>query len=229
MSRQRKLLIVDSDAASRGDLAAQLRLHAEFETEEFGFGAAALNAILHDYFDAILLEVQLSDMDGPELCRLMRREGVSSPIIMIGGGESGADEILALNAGANDYVIKPVRIGILLARMRAQIRLHEVSEDPVFPIGRIRFRPGANQLYDPESKRKIRLTQKETAILKYLYRAGNRAVSWDSLLQELRHQSARLTPQSLESYVDHLQRKIAEGAGQTEFLVVDDGGLRLVR
>lgn len=229
MSRDKKLLIVDGDAGFRRHLADQLRLHAEFVAVEAGSGAEALELIKQNYFDAAVLEVRLPDMDGTELCRLMRRECVNCPIIMISEGESGADEILALDAGANDFVTKPIRTGVLLARLRAQMRLSAESEDPVLPIGPIRFRPGANQIFDPRSKRKIRLTQKETAILRFLYRAGDNAVSWDGLLHELRHYSARITPQNLRTQVDRLREKIEEDPARAKFLIVGSDGPRLVR
>ncbi len=229
MSRYKKLLIVDGDSEFRRHLSDQLRLHAEFLAVEAGTGAEALELIKHDYFDAAVVEVLLPDMDGPELCRLMRRESISSPIIMISGGDSGADEILALDAGANDYVTKPIRTGVLLARLRAQMRLSAESGDPVLPIGPIRFRPGANQIFDSRSQQNIRLTQKETAILRFLYQAGNNPVSWDGLLRELRHFSARITPQNLRTHVDHLRDKIEEDPAQAKFLIVDSDGPRLVR
>lgn len=229
MDRDKKLLIVDHDADCRRRLADRLRLQAEFEIVEAGTGAEAIEAVRHDYFDAMIFEVHIGDMDGPELCRLLRRDGVTSPIVMISDGDSGADEILALDAGANDYVTKPVRVGVLLARLRAQMRLHESGEDPVFPIGPIRFRPGANQLFDPRSKQRIRLTRKETAILRLLYRAGNKWVTWEGLLQELRHFSARITPQNLRDQVEILRGKIEEDPARAQILIVCDEGLRLVR
>ncbi|MHA1568125.1 MAG: response regulator transcription factor [Alphaproteobacteria bacterium] len=229
MSRDRKLLIVDSDTEFRRQLAEQLRLHAEFVAEQAGAGSEALDLIKHDYFDAAVIEAALPDMDGPELCRLMRRESFGGPIIMISGGDSGADEILALDAGANDYVTKPIRTGVLLARLRAQMRPSAETQDPVLPIGPIRFRPGSNQIFDPRSRQKIRLTQKETAILRFLYRAGNQRVSWDGLLHELRRYSARITPQNLRDHVDHLREKIEEDPARAKLLIVESDGPRLVR
>lgn len=229
MGRDKKLLIVDSDTEFRRKLADQLRLHAEFVAVEAGSGAEAIELVGHDYFDAAVLEIRLPDMGGTELCRLLRREGVGSPIIMISESESGADEILALDAGANDYVTKPIRTGVLLARLRAQMRLSAESEDPVLPIGPIRFRPSANEIYDPRSRQKIRLTQKETAILRFLYRAGDNPVPWDGLLRELRHLSARLTPENLRTQVDHLREKIEEDPARAKYLIVESDGPRLVR
>ncbi len=166
----KKILLVDDDEALRQSLGEQLRLHEEFSTVESGNGGDALEVAKQEYFDAILLDVGLPDMDGREVCRLMRRNGVKSPIIMLTAAESDADTILGLDAGANDYVTKPFKLGVLLARLRAQLRQHEQSEDAVFTIGPYTFRPSAKLLVHGETKKKIRLTEKETAILKYLYR-----------------------------------------------------------
>ncbi len=156
----KKILLVDDDSALRQSLSEQLRLHEEFDTAEAETAAAGLEMAKDDYYDLILLDVGLPDMDGREVCRLMRRGGVKSPIIMLTAAESDADTILALDAGANDYVTKPFRLGVLLARMRAQLRQHEQSEDAVFTIGPYTFRPSAKLLTHGESKKKVRLTEK---------------------------------------------------------------------
>ena len=114
----KKILLVDDDEALRQSLSEQLRLHEEFSTVEAGNGGDALEVTKQEYFDAILLDVGLPDMDGREVCRLMRRNGVKSPIIMLTAAESDADTILGLDAGANDYVTKPFKLGVLLARLR---------------------------------------------------------------------------------------------------------------
>src|SRR5208282_5344405 len=96
-----------------------------------------------------------------------------------------ADAILGLDSGANDYITKPFRLNVLLARLRAQLRQHELSEDAVFTIGPYSFRPGAKILVDEAGRKKVRLTEKETATLKYLYRAGERVIGRDILLNEV--------------------------------------------
>ena len=161
-TKGKKILIVDDDEALRQSLGKQLRLHEEFTTIEADNGATALSLAKGEYFDAILLDVGLPDMDGREVCRLLRRNGVKSPVIMLTAAESDADTILALDAGANDYVTKPFRLGVLLARLRAQLRQHEQSEDAVFTIGPYTFRPSAKMLIHGETKQKVRLTEKET-------------------------------------------------------------------
>jgi DNA-binding response OmpR family regulator len=224
----KKILLIDDDEALRQSLSEQLRLHEEFDTAEAATAAAGMEQAKGEYFDLILLDVGLPDMDGREVCRLMRRSGVKSPIIMLTAAESDADTILALDAGANDYVTKPFRLGVLLARMRAQLRQHEQSEDAVFTIGPYTFRPSAKLLTHGESKKKVRLTEKETSILKYLYRSGDAVVGRDKLLGEVWGYNAGVTTHTLETHVYRLRQKIEEDPSAAEILVTEPGGYRLV-
>ncbi len=224
----KKILLVDDEEALRISLSEQLRLHEEFVTTEAETGAAALAAAKSDYFDAILLDVGLPDMDGREVCRLLRRNGVKAPIIMLTGADTDADAILGLDAGANDYVTKPFRLGVLLARLRAQLRQHEQSEDAVFTIGPYTFRPSAKLLLNGENNKKVRLTEKETAILKYLYRSGDKVVSRDILLGEVWGYNAGVTTHTLETHVYRLRQKIEDNPSNAEILVTEPGGYRLV-
>jgi DNA-binding response OmpR family regulator len=224
----KKVLLVDDDDALRQSLCEQLRLHEEFQTIEADNGTSALELAKGEYFDAILLDVGLPDIDGREVCRLMRRNGVKSPIIMLTAAESDADTILGLDAGANDYVTKPFRLGVLLARLRAQLRQHEHSEDAVFTIGPYTFRPSAKMLIHGESQKKVRLTEKETLILKYLYRSGNIVVGRDTLLGEVWGYNAGVTTHTLETHVYRLRQKIEADPSNAEILVTEPGGYRLV-
>ena len=224
----KNILLVDDDTAFRQSLAEQLRLYDEFETTEVESGTQALDIAKQDHFDVILLDVGLPDIDGREVCRLMRQGGVKSPIIMLTGADTDADTILGLDSGANDYVTKPFRLGVLLARLRAQLRLHEQSEDAVFTIGPYTFRPAAKLLLEEDGNKKVRLTEKETAILKYLYRAGQKVVGRDVLLIEVWGYNAGVTTHTLETHVYRLRQKIEHDPGRAEILVTEPGGYRLV-
>jgi DNA-binding response OmpR family regulator len=228
MTVGRKILVVDDDVALRHSLAEQLRLHEEFLPEEAEDGAKALALVGQQYFDAILLDVGLPDMDGRELCRLMRRSGVRSPILMLTGADTDSDTILGLDSGANDYITKPFRLSVLLARLRAQLRQHEQSEDAVFTIGPYTFRPSAKILVDGTGRKKIRLTEKETAILKYLYRAGDKVIGRDTLLGEVWGYNAGVTTHTLETHIYRLRQKIEREPAKAEILVTEPGGDRLV-
>ena len=227
MTTGKKILLVDDDGDIRAALTEQLRLHEEFATVEAATARDALEAARHEYFDAILLDVGLPDMDGREVCRLLRRNGVKAPILMLTGQDTDADEILGLDAGANDYITKPFRLNLLLARLRAQLRQHEQSEDAVFNIGPYSFRPAAKILLNDAGNRKIRLTEKEAAILKYLYRAGEKVVSRDTLLNEVWGYNAGVTTHTLETHVYRLRQKIETDPSNAELLVTEPGGYRL--
>ncbi|MCR9175044.1 MAG: response regulator transcription factor [Alphaproteobacteria bacterium] len=228
MTTRRKILLVDDDEPLRTTLSEQLQLHEEFLTIEAGDGAGGLHAVKDGHFDLILLDVGLPDMDGRDLCRLMRKQGVKAPIIMLTAQDSDSDTILGLDAGANDYVPKPFKVAVLLARIRAQLRQHEQSDDAVFTIGPYSFKPAAKILHDEARNKKVRLTEKETAILKYLYRAGDRMVKRDTLLNEVWGYNAGVTTHTLETHVYRLRQKIEPDPARTSILVTDSGGYRLI-
>ena len=184
MSAQKTILIIDDDNDLREALAEQFALHEEFRTIEADTAGGGMTRARDERADLILLDVELPDMDGRDACRLMRKNGVSSPVIMLTGQDTDADQILGLDAGANDYVTKPFKFSVLLARVRAHLRSHEQSEDAVFQVGPYEFRPAMKILMTAD-ERKVRLTEKETNILKYLYRAGGKPVPRDELLHEV--------------------------------------------
>ena len=227
VAKCKKVLLIDDDDALRDSLSEQLQLHEEFVTTESASAADALEITKTEYFEAILLDVGLPDMDGRDVCRLMRRNGVKSPIIMLTGYDTDADQILGLDGGANDYIAKPFRLNVLLARLRAQLRQHEQSEYAVFTIGPYTFRPAQKMLLDAD-ERKVRLTEKETAILKHLYRAGGKVVSRDTLLGEVWGYNAGVTTHTLETHVYRLRQKIEADPSNARILLTEPGGYKLV-
>ena len=228
MSALKKILLVDDDTTLRQSLAEQLARLEEFLTEEADTGEAALARAKNGQYDAVLLDVGLPDMDGREVCRLMRRAGFAAPVIMLTGADSDSDTVLGLEAGANDYVTKPFRFNVLLARLRAQLRQHEQSEEAVFVIGPYTFRPSQKLLVEEAARKKIHLTEKETAILKYLYRTGGQVVGREKLLGEVWGFNAAVTTHTLETHVYRLRQKIEKDPSRAEILVTEAGGYRLV-
>lgn len=228
MTVGKRILIVDNDTTLLEMLGEQLQLHEEFSTTGAKSATEALELAKEDYFDAIILDVGLPDMDGCEVCRLMRRNGVTSPIIMLTGADTDADNILGPDSGANDYITKPFRLGVLLARLRAHIRQHERGDDAVFSIGSYTFQPANKLLVDNNKNKKVRLTDKETAILKYLYRAGDKVVSRNTLLDEVWGYNAGVTTHTLETHVYRLRQKIEAEPSEAKILITEPGGYRLV-
>jgi DNA-binding response OmpR family regulator len=227
MPSPKTILIIDDDDDLREALAEQLAVHEEFRTVQADTAGEGVRLGREIRADLILLDVDLPDMDGREACRLLRKAGVSTPVIMLTAQSSDADAILGLDAGANDYVTKPFRFAVLLARVRAHLRSHEQSEDAVFSIGPYEFRPASKLLLDDKGK-KIRLTEKETNILKYLYRAGPKPVSREELLTEVWGYNAGVTTHTLETHIYRLRQKIEKDAANPEILVTEAGGYKLV-
>ncbi len=227
MAVVRRILLVDDEADLRSTLAAQLKLHDSFETDEAGTGEAGLAMAKTGRYDAILLDVGLPDMDGREVCKALRRAGVACPVIMLTAMDGDADTILGLDSGANDYIPKPFRMPVLLARLRAHLRQHEASEDAVFTINRFVFRPGGKLLVDEAAKKKVHLTDKETSILRYLYRAGRKPVSRETLLNEVWGYNPGVTTHTLETHIYRLRQKIEADPSNAEILVTEPGGYKL--
>jgi len=166
MGQLKRVLLVDDDDDLREALGEQLMMTEDFDVFEADDGSSAMVKAKEGLYDLMILDVGLPDTDGRELCRLMRKQGVKCPIVMLTAQDSDADTIYGLDAGANDYVSKPFKFPVLLARIRAQLRTHEQSEDAVFQMGPYSFRP-AQKLLITEDDRKVRLTEKETNILTY--------------------------------------------------------------
>src|ERR687890_1701052 len=227
MSNAARLLVVDDDPDLRDTLADQLRLSDEFEVLTAGTAAEAATLVKGERIDLGIMDVGLPDMDGREAVRQMRRSGFRGPIIMLTGQASDADTVLGLESGANDYVVKPFKFAVLLARIRAQLRQHEASEDAIFQIGPYTFRPGAKLLIG-ERGSKLKLTEKETAILRYLYRAGAKVVSRDVLLAEVWGYNANVTTHTLETHIYRLRQKIETDPSNASILVTEPGGYKLL-
>lgn len=228
MSASGRVLIVDDDVDFRRELAEQLALQQGLDVLEAGTIKEGMTAAQTDGLAAVILDVGLPDGDGRDLCRLLRKNGLKAPIIMLTGHDSDADAILGLDSGANDYVTKPFRLSVLMARLRAQLRQFELSDDVIFQIGPYSFRPAAKMLVGSGGRR-IHLTEKETAILKYLYRVGDRAVGRETLLDEVWGYNAGVTTHTLETHIYRLRQKIEPTAGEPTLLVTEAGGYRLVR
>ena len=229
MSAERPILIVDDDGVLRETLADQLAVDGEFTAvAAASIGEAEEKLGAKDArFDAVILDVGLPDGDGRDLCTRLRKQGQKMPIIMLTGSDAETDVVRGLDSGANDYIAKPFRLNELLARLRAQLRIFENSEDAVFTIGPYTFRPSAKLLQDLGKNRRIRLTEKEAAILKFLYRAGTRAVARQVLLNEVWGYNAAVTTHTLETHIYRLRQKIEPDPANARLLVTEGGGYRL--
>jgi DNA-binding response OmpR family regulator len=227
MAQMKRILLVDDDEDLREALGEQLLMTEGFDVFEAANGSDAMEKVKGELYDLIVLDIGLPDTDGRELCRLMRKQGVKCPVLMLTGHDGDSDTILGLDAGANDYVTKPFKFPVLLARMRAQLRQHEQSEDAIFTLGPYTFKPAMKMLIT-EDERKIRLTEKETNILKFLYRSTEGVVPRDILLHEVWGYNAGVTTHTLETHIYRLRQKIEPDPSNVRLLVTESGGYRLM-
>ncbi len=223
----RSILIVDDDDDLRSTLVEQLSPYEEFDVSEEATATKGINAARNGVVDLLIMDVGLPDMDGREAVKVLRKGGYKAPIIMLTGHDTDSDTILGLEAGANDYVTKPFRFAVLLARIRAQLRQHEQSEDATFTVGPYTFKPSQKLLIDQRGT-KIRLTEKEASIIKYLFRADQRVVTRDVLLEEVWGYNSGVTTHTLETHVYRLRQKIERDPSKAEILVTEAGGYKLV-
>jgi len=226
MPNTRKILVVDDDSELREPLTEQLLLH-EFDAVAAENGCEGVQAVKVGQIDLVVMDVGLPDIDGREVVRILRKNGFTAPIIMLTAHGADSDIVLGLESGANDYVTKPFRFAVLLARVRAQLRLHEASENVIFTIGPYTFRPSTKYLLNPKGG-KIRLTEKETSILRYLYRANQKPVPRETLLQEVWGYNSGVTTHTLETHIYRLRQKIEQNAATPVILVTESRGYRLV-
>jgi DNA-binding response OmpR family regulator len=223
----RPVLLIEDDPTLRDMLVDALMREKEFSVTAVGSMAEAETLLerLETRFDCVLLDIGLPDGNGRDLCRNMRRCGHGMPIIMLTGWTDDEDVVVGLESGANDYVVKPFKISVLIARMRAQLRIFDVSEDAVFTIGRYTFRPGLKLLAD--GKKRIRLTEKEAGILRFLYRHIGHPVARTKLLNEVWGYNATVTTHTLETHIYRLRQKIEADPSNATLLITEGGGYRL--
>lgn len=226
MASAKRILLVDDDAMLRASLAEQFVAEGAYEPIEAGTVADAQARVGEGLYEFMILDVGLPDGDGRALCRSFRSAGVTCPIILLTAKDGDTDVIEGLDAGANDYVAKPFRFAVLMARIHAHLRSHEQNEEAVYKIGPYTFRPSAKVLVD-ERGRKIRLTEKETNILKFLYRTGE-TVGRETLLHEVWGYNPAVTTHTLETHIYRLRQKIERNPAEAEILITESGGYRLV-
>jgi DNA-binding response OmpR family regulator len=228
MPSKRSILVVDDDLSIRQMLGERLADDYGYAVRTAGSLDAAEKAINDERccFDAVILDLGMPDGNGCDYCTTLRRQGHNMPVIMLTGANGEEDIVRGLSSGANDYITKPFRFNELLARLRAQLREFERSEDATFPVGPYIFRPSKKLLQDTATQRDISLTAKEAALLKFLYRS-QAAVDRRKLLREVWGYKGAVTTQTLETHIHRLRRKMESDPARPPLLVTEHDGYRL--
>jgi DNA-binding response OmpR family regulator len=228
MIAPRPILVVEADPTQRQILVESLSTGSEFAVSVAATlsEADALLSAEAARFDAIIIDPDVPDGNGHGYLAKLRQQGHNMPIIVVTNSGDEADVVRVLNAGAVDYLMKPLRLNELLARLKAQLRAFDSSVDATYTIGPYSFYPAAKLLTD-RAGRRFRLTDKETALLKCLYRAGTKSVARGTLLDEVWGYNAGVTTHTLETHIYRLRQKIEADPANCQMLVTEQGGYRL--
>jgi len=221
-----RLLIVDDDAYLRASLRQQFMAEGLYNIFDIGSVTGLETALKDANPDLILLDIQMPDGNGIDICKRLRSKGFTKPIVMLTAKNAEADIILGLEAGANDYITKPLRMGELLARINTQLRQFKASDDARFELADLNFVPANKMLHKMGCGRMQALTEKETTILKFLYRAFPDAVTKDELLAEVWGMQNGLTTHTLETHIYRLRQKISR-LTETPLVITTENGYRL--
>jgi DNA-binding response OmpR family regulator len=228
MTAARPILVVETDPLQRQIVAESLGLASEFTVSlaaTFSEADAMLDAV-DARFDAIIIDLDVPDGNGHSYLAKLRQQGQHMPIIVVTSSGDEAEVVRVLDAGAVDYLMKPLRLNELQARLKAQLRVFDASEHATFMIGPYSFRPAAKLLTD-RAGRRLRLTSKEVDILKFLYRAATKTVARAMLLDGVWGYNAGVSTHTLETHIYRLRQKIESNPASCQMLVTDQGGYRL--
>jgi DNA-binding response OmpR family regulator len=221
------VLIVEDDDALRRTLADQLTLGEEFAPVEAPTAEQAFRAVETSEIAIALLDIGLPDMDGRDAVAALRQRGLCAPLIMITASDAEADVVHCLDAGAADYVRKPFRFPVLLARMRAHLRQHAHNETAVLSLGPYRFRLDRKVMTDTRSGARIGLTDKEARLLRRLVLARGEAVDSSNLLQDVWGYRVDLATHTLQTHIYRLRQKLERNPSRPRLILSEGPGYRV--
>ena len=201
--------IVDDDAAIRTALGRALRME-NYDVEMFEDGASALRSVQLRAPDAIVLDLQLPDIDGLEVCRRIRRAGDATPILMLTARDAVNDRVAGLDVGADDYLVKPFDLAELLARLRALLRRRQVTDgdDAVLRFEDLTLSPGTREVR--RGDRVIELTKIEFDLLELFLQHPRQVLTRDQILDLVWGYTFDSGTNSLAVYIGYLRRKLEE-------------------
>ncbi len=179
-------------------------------------GEAGLNAALNNKPDLIILDIMLPKINGYEICRLIRAEGLDMPIIMLTAKGQESDIVLGLNLGADDYVTKPFSIKELLARAAAFLRRRKEVKAKVFEFGD--FRLDIDSMKLTRKGKEIKLSPKEFKLLELFVKRAGRALTRDEILNVVWGYDCFVTPRSIDRFVTTLRNKIEPDPHRPSFI-----------
>jgi len=205
-----RILVVDDDAGVRQAVGRALAFEG-YDVTQAGDGSEALRLIAAERPDALVLDVVMPEVGGLEVCRELRATGDDLPVLVLTARHSVADRVAGLDAGADDYLVKPFALEELLARLRALLRRSEASADEGLALGDLCLAPGSRLV--ERAGAPIELTRTEFNLLELLLRNAGQVLTRELILERVWGYDFQTTSNSLEVYVGYLRRKTEADGG----------------
>ena len=201
-----RLLLVEDDQMLADGIKQGLTSAGGYVVDAVGSAESALDALTSDTFDAAIIDVGLPQMDGMALTERMRERGLSIPVLMLTARDSLDDRVQGLDAGADDYMVKPFELPELLARLRALLRRSQAATSSVLTLGRISLDTAARQVMADDQP--LDVGPREWTVLQYLMLHAPKPVSKEKLLQALTGWDKEITLNAVEVYISRLRAKL---------------------
>jgi len=219
-----KILIIEDDPTMQRVLKDNFEFSG-YAVQAVSDGAKGIQAVFEFKPDLIILDIMLPRISGFDVCRRIRQEGLTTPIIMLTAKSQESDVVLGLNLGADDYVAKPFSVEILLARVNACLRRRREPPEEVFEFGECRLDPGSHLFWRKGAE--VALTPKEFRLLDYFTRNAGRALTRDKILDEVWGNDLIVTQRSVDRCVNTLRNKVEADPQQPRFIkTIRDVGYR---
>ena len=203
-----RILVVDDEPAVREAVDRALRLQG-YETELAADGAEALDALAVRAPDALVLDVLMPYVDGIEVCRRLRAAGDRTPVLVLTARDAVPDRVRGLDAGADDYLVKPFALEELLARLRALLRRSAPGHGELLRFADLELAPEAHEVR--RGRRAIDLTRTEFLLLELLMRHPRQVLTRSQIFERVWGYDFGPASNSLEVYVGYLRRKLEAG------------------
>ncbi len=204
-----RILVVDDDTAVRESLRRALQLE-KYEVEQAGDGLAALERLAGaDDIDAVLLDVSMPELDGLETARRLRRTGSKVPILMLTARDEVSDRVAGLDAGADDYVVKPFALAELLARLRALLRRTTPAEGETLRFADLELDPATRLVHRGDDQ--IELTRTEFSLLELFLLNPRQVLTRSVIFERVWGYDFGFGSNSLDVYIGYLRRKTEQG------------------
>ncbi|MGW3043000.1 response regulator transcription factor [Kitasatospora sp. NPDC001159] len=213
------VLVVDDDDTIRRSLERGLRLSG-FTVRSADGGRAALELVATEPPDVLVLDVSMPDLTGTEVCRRLRDQGVDTPVLMLSALDELADRVAGLQAGADDYLVKPFALEELVLRLHALLRRRPPAgvgvggrlDGPggeLLRVGPLEIEPATREVR--RDGRPVRLTRREFELLEYLARNAGLVLTRDQLLERVWGYDFEVRTDAVDTFVSYLRRKLEEG------------------